>query len=99
MMGWFKACFNRTGKFASYMTRSSYGIYIAHYLVIASVGTILKTHTQMDIAWIYICLAAAVFILSPLIYEVIHRIPFLRWCIFGEKDSSASVTAQWWVAL
>lgn len=90
MMGWFKACFNRTGKFASYMTRSSYGIYIAHYLVIASVGTILKTHTQMDIAWIYISLAAAVFILSPIIYEIIHRIPFLRWCIFGEKANKPS---------
>ena len=90
MMGWFKARFDRTGKFAGYMTRSSYGIYIVHYLVIASVGTILKMHTQMHAAWIYICLASAVFTLSPLIYELIRRIPFLRWCVLGEKTPDPS---------
>jgi len=26
-----------------------------------------------------------VFGLSPVIYEVLHRIPFIRWCVFGEK--------------
>lgn len=61
MMGWFKSRFDRTGRFAAYMTRSSYGIYII--------------------------LTMAVFMLSPLLYEFIRRIPFLRWCILGEKRS------------
>jgi surface polysaccharide O-acyltransferase-like enzyme len=88
MMGWFKARFDRTGKFAGYMTRTSYGIYIVHYLVIASVGFVLKTHTSMQPACIYIALTAAVFILSPLLYEIIRRIPFLRWCVLGMKRPS-----------
>ena len=47
MMGWFKSKFDRTGAFAGYMTRSSYGLYIVHYLVIASLGYMMKTYTQL----------------------------------------------------
>jgi hypothetical protein len=32
----------------------------------------------------YLILTVAVFTLSPLIYEVIRRIPFVRWCVLGE---------------
>ena len=85
MMGWFKTSFDRTGVFASYMTRSSYGIYIVHYLVIATVGYFLKVKTQLPPVYIYIILTIAVFTLSPLLYELLKRIPFIRWCILGEK--------------
>ena len=85
MMGWFKSSFDRTGAFASYMTRSSYGIYIVHYLVIATVGYFLKVKTQLPPVYIYIILTIAVFTLSPLLYELLKRIPFIRWCILGEK--------------
>ena len=85
MMAWFKACFDRTGKFADYMTRSSYGMYIVHYLIIASVGMYLKVETHLPPVCIYMILTVAVFVLSPFLYEVLRRIPFLRWCILGEK--------------
>ena len=85
MMGWFKARFDCTGRFAAYMTRSSYGLYIVHYLVVASVGTWLRNDTQLQPVCIYLILTLAVFVLSPLLYEVIRRIPFLRWCILGIK--------------
>jgi surface polysaccharide O-acyltransferase-like enzyme len=85
MMGWFKARFDCTGKFAAYMTRSSYGIYIVHYLVIVSVGSFLKLDTQLNPVWIYVILTIAVFTLSPILNEIIRRIPFIRWCVLGEK--------------
>ena len=85
LMGWFNAKFDRTGKFAGYMTRKSYGLYIVHYLVVASIGYMLKLYTQLPPLAVYVILAIAVFALSPLLYEVLHKIPFLRWCIFGEK--------------
>ena len=84
MMGWFKARFDRTGSFADYMTRSSYGLYIVHYLVIASIGTTLRTSTQLPPVAIYLILTLAGFTLSPLLYEILRRIPFLRWCVLGE---------------
>ena len=66
------------------MTRSSFGIYVVHYLIIASVGTALKLYTQMPPVLIYFILTVAVFTLSPLLYEILRRIPFIRWCVFGE---------------
>lgn len=90
MMGWFKAKFDSTGRFAAYMTRSSYGIYIVHYLVIASLGYMMKTYTQLSPWSMYAILAVAVFTLSPLLYEVIRRIPFIRWCVLGEKPQNIS---------
>ncbi|MCR5745190.1 MAG: acyltransferase family protein [Bacteroidales bacterium] len=85
MMAWFKARFDRTSAFAGYMTRSSFGLYIVHYLVIASLGYMMKQYTQLPPWAMYVILAAAVFTLSPLLYEILRRIPFLRWSILGEK--------------
>ena len=84
-MGWFNTRFDKTNKFADYMTHSSYGIYIVHYLVIASLGYMMKIYTHLTPVVIYVILAVAVFTLSPLLYEILRRIPFIRWCMFGEK--------------
>ena len=84
MMAWFKAKFDYTGKFAGYMTKSSFGIYIVHYLVIAAVGYTLKVHTNLPPAAIYAILTVAVFTLSSLLYEAIRRIPIVKWCVLGE---------------
>ena len=85
MMGWFNARFDGTNAFAGYMTRSSFGFYIVHYLIIASIGSIMFYHTQLPPVAMYIILTIAVFTLSPLLYEVLRRIPFFRWCVFGIK--------------
>ncbi|MBQ9398576.1 MAG: acyltransferase [Bacteroidales bacterium] len=85
MMAWFKVRFDRTSPFAGYMARSSFGIYIVHYLVIASLGYMMKQYTQLPPWAMYLILAASVFTLSPLLYEILRRIPFIRWCVLGEK--------------
>ena len=85
LMGWFQARFDRTGRLAGYMTRSSYGIYIVHYLVIASLGYMMKMYTQLPPVALYLILTVAVFTLSPLLYELLHRIPFVRWAVLGES--------------
>lgn len=84
MMGWFKACFDYTGRYATYMTRSSFGIYVVHYLFIAGIGYIMKFYTELPPVAIYPILTVAVFVLSPLTYEVLRRIPIIKWCVLGE---------------
>ncbi len=84
-MGWFNARFDGTNAFAGYMTRSSFGFYIVHYMIIASIGSIMFYHTQLPPVAMYLILTIAVFTLSPLLYEVLRRIPFIRWCVFGIK--------------
>lgn len=85
MMAWFKARFDRTGAFAGYMTCSSFGIYIVHYLVIAALGYMMKMYTNLAPWMMYVILFVAVMLLSPAIYEIIKRIPFVRWCVLGIK--------------
>lgn len=86
LMGLFFRHFNHSDNlFSRYMTRASFGIYVVHYLVVASIGHTLKYHTSLPPVAIYLTLTAAVFILSPLLYEALRRIPLLRWCIVGEK--------------
>lgn len=84
LMGWFQACFNRTGAFAGYMAKSSFGLYIVHYLVVASLGYMMKTYTQLPPWSLYVILTMAVFMLSPLLYELLKRIPFVKWAVLGE---------------
>jgi len=87
LLGCFKTWFNRTGRFSGYMTRSSYGLYILHYAVMASLGYMMKTYTTLAPAAIYIILLAAVLLLTPALYELLRRIPFLRWAILGIKKT------------
>ena len=47
--------------------------------------TLLKVKTQLPPVYMSIILTIAVFTLSPLIYEVLKHIPFVRWCVLGEK--------------
>ena len=85
LLGCFKAWANKTNPFATYMTKSSFGIYVVHYLVIASLGYMMKVYTNLPPWSMYVILTIAVFTLSPLIYEIIRRIPFVRWCVLGIK--------------
>ena len=71
------------------MTQSSYGIYIVHYLEIASLGYMMKYYTSLAPWMMYVILFFAVMVLSPLIYEIIRRIPFVRWCVLGIKKKKS----------
>ena len=84
MMAWFKAKWDRTGKFAGYMTRSSFGLYILHYLVVAALGYLMKVYTNLPPLAMYAILTVAVFVITPLLYEGIKRIPIIKWCVLGE---------------
>ena len=84
MLACFKAWADHTSPFADYMTRSSYGIYIVHYLVIAALGYMLKLYTPLPPVVDYLILIVAVFTLSPALYELLRRIPFIRWAVLGD---------------
>ena len=87
MMAWFKARFNRTGTFASYMTKNSFGVYILHYLVIGALGYMMKMYTSLEPWAMYVILTVAVMTIPFILNEVIKRIPFMRWCVLGIKKS------------
>lgn len=85
MMGLFQRFFDRTDRFCGYMTRTSYGLYVLHYSVLASFGYMLKNYTSLSPWAIYVLHALVVFLLTPALYEILRRIPFIRWAVLGEK--------------
>ena len=88
MLGCFKAWFNKTNRFDTYMTKSSFGIYVLHYLVIGSLGYMMKMYTSLAPWMQYVILFAAVMTIPFALYEIIKRIPFIRWCVLGIKKKS-----------
>ena len=88
MLGCFKAWFNKTNRFATYMTKSSFGVYVLHYLVIGSLGYMMKMYTSLAPWMQYVILFAAVMTIPFALYEIIKRIPFIRWCVLGIKKKS-----------
>lgn len=90
ILGCAKAWFDKTSRFASYMAKSSFGIYIVHYLVVLVICYFLKAYAPIPVLFIYIISIAGVLLLSPAIYELLRRIPVIRYLMFGMKKKKSS---------
>ena len=84
LIGFFKRKFDTTTKFATYMTRSSYGFYIVHMTVCTASCLLLKS-SGLPVWSIYFLALVATFVGSVVLWEVLRRIPVIRWCMFGIK--------------
>lgn len=83
ILGCGKAWFNMTSKFAAYLTKSSFGIYIVHYLVVLATCYYLKLYSALPEFAIYLIAIFTVLVISPVLYELLKRIPVLRYLILG----------------
>ena len=80
----FRRYFDRSSSVTKFMSKRSFGIYVLHYLPLIVLATILK-RTAISPVWIYLILIVCVPILSIALYELISRIPFIRWAVLGIK--------------
>ena len=85
MFGGFKRWADRTSNFTSYMARSSFGLYIVHMTVCSATCILLKSST-LPVWSIYIITIATTYAGSFLLWELLRRIPLVRWCVFGIKS-------------
>lgn len=86
ILGGFKTWADKTSKFATYMAHSSFGIYVVHMAVCTGTCFLLKS-TTLPIWCIYIIALLSTLLVSPLLYELFRRIPFIRWCVLGIKKT------------
>lgn len=82
MLGVFRRWCNGTSRFAGYMTRSSFGIYVVHMAVCTGVCLLLKG-TLLPVWLIYVLALLATYVGAWLAWELLSRIPFVRYCVFG----------------
>lgn len=85
---------NRESRIGAYLSRVSYGWYILHYIVIAGLGYTLFMYTTLPPWADYSILFIAVFTATPILYEIIRRIPFLRWCVLGISKKKQKNTSN-----
>lgn len=83
ILGCGKAWFNKTNAFTRYMTGASYGIYIVHYLFVLAPCYLMKTYSSLPVWSIYALAVAAVLVFPPTCYELLRRIPGLRFLVLG----------------
>ncbi len=87
-----KAWGDKTNAFTLFMTKKSWGIYVFHYLPLSAMAYALRNYTDMAPLPCYLLTAVAAFLGSIVLYEVVSRIPFLRWCVLGMKKEKKDVS-------
>lgn len=84
ILGLGKQYLDTTTPALDYLKRKNWGIYIFHYLPASAMAMVLyKTSIPPLIQYLLVTIASLAG--SILLYEVISRIPLLRWCILGIK--------------
>lgn len=74
-----------------WLREKSFGLYVFHYLPLAAVAYYMKNNTQLSALPSYLIAGVVSFAGAILLYEVIVRIPILRWCVLGIKKEKKDV--------
>ncbi len=86
VLGCGRKWFNRQNRFSVYMTQAGYGFYILHYTFVPIPCYYLKKDTILPPWAVYILALLIVFIGTPVLYELIIRIPVVRSLVLGMKE-------------
>lgn len=81
-LGAFKRWADHTSPLANYMTRSSFGVYVVHMTVCTGACLLLKD-SGLAVWAIYVLALVATYVGSFVVWEILRRIPLVRWCVFG----------------
>lgn len=85
IIGCGKAWWDRTDKFCTYMKNTGFGMYILHYPMVVGICYLLKTQTTLPAALIYIIAIAVSLGGTYILYQIIKRIPFIRFAVLGMR--------------
>ena len=83
---------NSENKVSRWMSKKSWGIYVFHYLPLACVAYYLKYFaSELPAGIVYIVVGISAFAGALFLYEIISRIPIIRWCVLGLKKERKHV--------
>ena len=84
-----------SNSFSSWMSSKSWGIYLFHYLGIAVPAYyIRRAGLGIPPVFVYLICAFSGFFGAILLYEIISRIPILRWFVLGMKGEKKDVRRE-----
>ena len=86
IIGTAKKWLNKTNRVFNYLNKISFGLYILHYLVLTVVGYVLYEYfAYVPVYAKGIILLIAMAMLTPILFWLIERTPFLRYFVLGIK--------------
>lgn len=85
ILGCAKTWFDKQGKFARYMTKANFGFYVLHIFCETGIAYLLKTYSALPPVAIYIFTLFSGLLGTAILYEVLKRIPFVRYTVLGIK--------------
>lgn len=91
VLGGMKRWGNRTSRKTEWLSKKSYGLYLFHYLALSAVAYFLDRYTKVTGVAAYLLSGIAAYAGGYLLYELIKRIPVIRWCVIGEKKERKHV--------
>jgi len=94
VLGGMKAWADRTAPFCRFMSQRSFGLYIFHYLPLSACAYLLRRYTALSALPCYLLSACAAFGGGLLLYELVSRVPLLRWLVLGIRKEKHHVQGQ-----
>ena len=86
ILGMAQRVLNFSNSFTNYMNKAGWGIYVIHINVMLLTNTLLKPIAgTVPMFTIYLIELVAAFGASILLWEILRRIPVVRWLLFGIK--------------
>ena len=85
ILGGYARYFDFETGLTGWMNRHSFGMYVFHYLGISAVALFIARPGLLGPLPIYILSLIAGLAAGYILYEIISRIPFLRWAVLGIK--------------
>lgn len=83
ILGCGKRWFSQASKFSTYMTKASFGLYILHYPILLYVSYLLYYYVSLPNAVTYLIALVCELVFTPICYELIRRIPIIRYLVLG----------------
>ncbi len=90
ILGTAKRFFDSENKFTAFLSKKCWGIYVLHYLPLSACAYLLTAKTQLNSPLIYALVLISGLVGSIVLYEIISRIPILRFLILGIKKKRSN---------
>ena len=74
---------DRSNRLTAFAAQKSFGLYVFHYLALSVTALLLTGYTSLPVPAVYLLSAAGAFAGGLALYELVARVPVLRWCVLG----------------
>lgn len=82
---------DKTWVVMEWLRKRSFGLYVFHYLPLSIAAYLMDRYTNFSALPSYLIAGIASFAGGLLLYEIISRIPLIRWCVLGIKKEKKNV--------